>query len=132
MAGWHIDTNANTIMRDPAWNKKRRVSTLAMHPQDAEALGLADGQTVEITTEAGSVEIELEVTESTRSGMVIIPHGFGLEYEGKTHGVNVNRLTKNTHRDPFAGTPLHRYVPCRVAGSASAHDGQEGNPWRIR
>jgi anaerobic selenocysteine-containing dehydrogenase len=122
MAGRHIDTNANTIMRNPAWNKKLRVSTLAMHPQDAEALGLVDGQTVEISTEAASVEIELEVTESTRPGMVIIPHGFGLEYEGKTHGVNVNRLTKNTHRDAFAGTPLHRYVPCKVAGPASARE----------
>jgi anaerobic selenocysteine-containing dehydrogenase len=114
MAGWHVDTNANTLMRDPAWNKKRRVSTLAMNPHDAQALGLSDGQTVRITTEAGSVEIELEVTEATRSGMVIIPHGFGLEYEGELHGVNVNRLTKNTHRDRFAATPLHRYVPCRV------------------
>jgi anaerobic selenocysteine-containing dehydrogenase len=114
MAGWHIDTNANTNMRDPAWNKKRRVSTLAMNPQDAEASGLTDGQTVRLTTEAGSVEIELEVTEATRSGVVIVPHGFGLDYEGKTCGVNVNRLTKNTHRDPFAGTPLHRYVPCQV------------------
>lgn len=114
MAGWHIDSNANTIMRDPAWNKKRRVSTLAMNPQDAEASGFSDGQRVMITTEAGSAEIELEVTASTRSGVVIIPHGFGLEHEGRTHGVNVNRLTKNTHRDPFAGTPLHRYISCQV------------------
>jgi hypothetical protein len=29
------------------------------------------------------------------------------------HGVNVNRLTKNTKRD-FLKTPLHRYVRCRV------------------
>jgi anaerobic selenocysteine-containing dehydrogenase len=46
--------------------------------------------------------------------LVIIPHGFGLVYEGQEQGVNVNRLTRNTHRDPLAGTPLHRYVPCRV------------------
>lgn len=25
MAGWHTDTNANTLMRDPVWNKGRRV-----------------------------------------------------------------------------------------------------------
>ena len=41
-------------------------------------------------------------------------HGFGLDYNGMVYGVNVNRLTKNTHRDKIAGTPLHRYVPCRV------------------
>ena len=35
------------------------------------------------------------------------------DYDGTVYGINVNRLTKNTHRDPI-GTPLHRYVPCRV------------------
>ncbi len=85
-----------------------------MHPEDARRLGLEDGQTVRVTTEAGSVEIELEVTDSARPGHVVIPHGFGLEYEGRVYGANVNRLAKNTHRDPLAGTPLHRYVPCRV------------------
>jgi anaerobic selenocysteine-containing dehydrogenase len=60
------------------------------------------------------VEVELEVTEEMRKGQLAIPHGFGLNYEGKPYGVNVNRLAKNTYRDDFAGTPLHRYVPCRV------------------
>jgi hypothetical protein len=46
-------------------------------------------------------------------GHVVMPHGFGLVYNGRKYGANVNRLTKNTHRDQF-GTPIHRYVPCRV------------------
>jgi len=29
-AGRHIDSNANTMMRDPAWNKGRRTCTLTM------------------------------------------------------------------------------------------------------
>jgi len=37
-----------------------------------------------------------------------------LKYDGKVYGANCNRLTKNTNRDKLAGTPLHRYVPCRV------------------
>ncbi len=114
MAGRHIDTNANTLMRDPAWNKGRRACTLAMNPEDAKGLDLTDGQMVKVTTEAGEVEIELEVTVSARQGQVIIPHGFGLEYNGQVYGANVNRLTKNTYRDRLAGTPLHRYVPCKV------------------
>jgi anaerobic selenocysteine-containing dehydrogenase len=114
MAGLHMDMNANTLMRNPAWNKDRRACTAAMNPQDAEALNLKDGQTVKVTTEAGEVEIDLQVTNTTRPGLVVIPHGFGLEYNGKVYGANVNRLTKNTHRDRLAGTPLHRYVPCRV------------------
>ena len=113
MAGRHTSMNANTLMRDPAWNAGKRACTLAMHPADAETLKLMDGQQVRVTTEAGSLEVELEVTETARKGHVAIPHGFGLVYAGKAHGVNVNRLTKNTNRD-FLGTPMHRYVPCRV------------------
>ena len=113
-AGRHMDMNANTLMRNPEWNRGRRACTLAMNPQDAEDLGLTDGQMVRVITEAGSEEIELEVTDATRKGQVIMPHGFGLVYKGKKYGANANRLTKNTNRDRFAATPLHRYVPCRV------------------
>ena len=113
-AGRHMDSNANTMMRDPAWNKGRRTCTLFMHPEDAERLTLKDGQMVKITTEAGEELIELEVTKTARPGQVIMPHGFGLIYQGEKYGANVNRLTKNTHRDRLAGTPLHSYVRCRV------------------
>jgi anaerobic selenocysteine-containing dehydrogenase len=113
-AGLHVDTNANTLMRNPAWNKDRRACTVAMNPEDADPLNLKDAQMVKVITEAGEVEIELEITQTTRPGLVVIPHGFGLDYDGEVYGANVNRLTKNTHRDKLAGTPIHRYVPCRV------------------
>jgi anaerobic selenocysteine-containing dehydrogenase len=114
-AGRHMDFNANTIMRDPAWNEGMpRVGTLLMHPDDGAALGLADCQPVKVTTEAGSEEIELEITEAARPGQVVMPHGFGLIHNGRKHGANVNRLTKSSNRDPLAATPLHRFVPCSV------------------
>jgi anaerobic selenocysteine-containing dehydrogenase len=113
MAGKHFSMNANTNMRDPAWNKGKRACTLTMHPEDAAALNFKDGQKVRVTTEAGTEVIELEITDTAHKGHVAIPHGFGLVYNGVKYGVNVNRLTKNTHRDQF-GTPMHRYVPCRV------------------
>lgn len=113
MAGRHMDMNSNTQMRDPAWNKGKRACTLAMNPSDAAKLGFTDGQMVKVITDAGEETIEVEVTESARQGQVIIPHGFGLVYNGVKYGTNVNRLTKNTNRDQF-GTPIHRYVPCRI------------------
>jgi anaerobic selenocysteine-containing dehydrogenase len=113
MAGRHFSMNANTLMRNPAWNEGKRDCTLMMHAADAGALNVTDGQRVRVTTEAGSVEIEVEVTEMAHRGHVVIPHGFGMVYDGRVYGVNVNRLTKNTNRD-WLGTPMHRYVPCRV------------------
>jgi anaerobic selenocysteine-containing dehydrogenase len=113
-SGRHVPYNANTNMRNPSWNEGKRACTCIMNPADADSLGLKDGQMVRVTTEAGSVEVELEVTDQTCRRYVMIPHGFGLEYQGKTYGANANRLAKNTHRDRFAGTPFHRYIPCRV------------------
>jgi len=113
-SGRHMDYNANTQMRQPDWNKGKRACTVIMHPGDAEEFGFYDGQMVKITTEAGQETIELEVTDTTRPGYIMIPHGFGLVYQGKPYGANANRLAKNTHRDRIAGTPLHRYIRCRV------------------
>jgi anaerobic selenocysteine-containing dehydrogenase len=116
-AGRHMSMNANTLMRDPAWNEGRRACTLAINPHDATSLHIADGQMVRVITEAGEVTIEAEISEATRNGQVIIPHGFGLVHLGKVSGANVNRLTMNTNRDRFAATPYHRYVPCRVVAA---------------
>ncbi len=113
-SGRHMDYNANTQMRDPSWNKGKRACTALMHPGDAEKLGFSDKQVVKVTTEGGKEKIELEVTNKTRPGYIMIPHGFGLVYQGETYGANANRLAKNTHRDRIAGTPYHRYIRCRV------------------
>ncbi len=53
-AGRHTRNVANTLMRDPAWLKGKRGCTLAIHPDDAAALGIRDGETVRVTTQAGS------------------------------------------------------------------------------
>lgn len=87
-----------------------------MHPADAETWGFSDGQMVRLTTEAGEEVVELEVTAAAREGHITMAHGFGLIYQGEKYGAKVNRLTKNTHRDRLAATPLHSYVRCRVEG----------------
>ena len=112
-AGRHMDYNANTLMRNPEWNRGKRACTVAVHPDDAASLGLRDEDSVRVVTEAGQVVGEFQVSKQVRQGTVLIPHGFGLEYDGEIYGINVNLLTRNTHRDPL-GTPLHRYVPCRL------------------
>jgi anaerobic selenocysteine-containing dehydrogenase len=126
MAGNHMEMVANTIMRDPAWNEGKRPCTLRIHPDDAEELGIAEGEEVLIETEAGSVKVEAEVTDSSHRGQVVIPHGFGLVHGGEIHGANVNLLAPAKHRDRLAGTPLHRYIPCRVRKASFAETIRKG------
>jgi anaerobic selenocysteine-containing dehydrogenase len=112
-AGRHTRYNINTLIRGQEWNKGKRACTVSVNPVDAEEMRLLDGQNVKVTTEAGSETGELQVSDQVRKGTVLIPHGFGLIYGDTVYGLNVNRLTKNTHRDQL-GTPMHRFVPCRV------------------
>jgi anaerobic selenocysteine-containing dehydrogenase len=114
LAGRHFPYTANTIMRDPDWNNRKQVCNLLMNQEDARALGIEDGTEVRLTTEASHVKVPVEVSGNLPRGTVVLPHGFGLVYDGKTYGVNVNQLTKNTYRDRLFATPLHRYVPCRI------------------
>ncbi len=112
-AGRHSRYTMNTLMRNPEWNKDKRDCAIAVHPEDARTFGLMDGRPARVTTEAGTATGEVRISDEVCQGMIMIPHGFGLDYDGQVHGINVNSLTKNTHRDPL-GTPLHRFVPCRV------------------
>jgi anaerobic selenocysteine-containing dehydrogenase len=114
VAGRHFPFTANSIMRNPAWNEHEIVCTAIMNKKDVNVLGIEEGGEAWVTTEASRVRIPVEVSDIAAPGTVTIPHGFGLVFEGQPYGVNVNRLTKNTHRDRVAATPLHRYVPCGV------------------
>ena len=114
VAGRHFPYTANSIMRDPEWNGRKQVCNLLMCAEDAVTLGIKEGGEVWLTTEASRLKVPVEVSDIPAQGTVVLPHGFGLIHEGETYGVNVNQLTKNTHRDRIAATPLHRYVPCRI------------------
>ncbi len=114
VAGRHFPYTANSIMRDPGWNSRKEVCNLLMSGEDALALGIKDGSDVWLTTGASRVKVRVEIAHIPAPGTVVLPHGFGLVHERETYGVNVNQLTKNTHRDRIAATPLHRYVPCRI------------------
>jgi anaerobic selenocysteine-containing dehydrogenase len=114
MSGNHMEMVANTNMRDPVWNEGRRACTMRIHPADAAELGIKDGETAFIETEAGSATVEAEITDSSHRSQVVIPHGFGLVHMEKVYGLNTNQLTSARNRDRIAATPLHRYIPCRV------------------
>ncbi|MFT4125438.1 MAG: molybdopterin dinucleotide binding domain-containing protein, partial [Gordonia sp. (in: high G+C Gram-positive bacteria)] len=85
---------------------------------DAERLGLDATSRVRITTEAGSLESSIEISEMMRAGHVSLPNGLGIDYPGADgvarSGIAPNELTSATHRDWFAGTPWHKYVPARI------------------
>lgn len=119
MAGERRSYNANTIIRDQAWRKRDAHGALRLHADDAEALGLADGQLAVCESARGAVEARVEITGELRPGVASLPHGYGLAEEvgdgelGQS-GPAINELTSAEHCDELAKTPFHKHVPVRI------------------
>lgn len=120
-AGLRTQWTANTIQRDPTWRKGRGPHcALNLCPQDAAALGVANGDQVRLITRRGSVELPAAVDKRLQQGHVWVANGFGALYPengtGKLAplGVNLNFLTAAEDRDPFTGCPQHKYTLCRI------------------
>lgn len=77
-------------------------------PEDAERLGLRSGDWVRLSSEAGQIEVQVELDADVAPGGVAVPHGYGhqdgssWELARGRGGANVNRLAASgpdaTHR----------------------------------
>ena len=118
-AGERRDFTANTIFRNPAWRRKDADGAMYINPDDAARLNLGDGSNARITSERGSVDAIVEISDRMQRGHVSIPNGLGLDYPDergrlKATGSSPNELTSSHHADEFVGTPWHKSVPVRV------------------
>lgn len=94
---------------------------MRIHPDDAAAHGIADGDVVRISTAAGAVEAVAAVTADAARGQMGLPNGQGLSPAGAVFGdggegvgTPPNALTSSDHVDDLIGTPLHKHVPARL------------------
>jgi anaerobic selenocysteine-containing dehydrogenase len=101
--------------------KGRARCTLHVHPDDAERWGLADGASARVTGRVGSLEVPVEVTDSVRSGVVSLPHGWGhdlpgvrLGVAGRYAGVNSNVLSDDAVVDVPSGNAVLNGIPVEV------------------
>jgi anaerobic selenocysteine-containing dehydrogenase len=71
---------------------------LFMHPDDARARELSEGDVVRAHNAHGSVEIELKLADDLKPGVVAVTHGWGnartpgMRFAQQTAGANPNRL----------------------------------------
>ncbi|WP_030638212.1 molybdopterin oxidoreductase family protein [[Kitasatospora] papulosa] len=120
----HLRSNNSWMHNVPALRGGSNVCTLQIHPDDAARIGLADGDTARITAAGGEVEAFAEITDSVRTGVVSLPHGWGhsrpgtrMSVAGDDPGVNVNQLLDGTLLDPLSGTAVLNAVPVTVTPS---------------
>jgi anaerobic selenocysteine-containing dehydrogenase len=96
--------------------------TLLIHPHDAAELGITDGASALVTSEAGTVEVPAEVSDEMMPGVVCLPHGWGHDKAGtrlsvaRDHpGVNNNLLAPVDFVDAISGNAAVNGIPVEVA-----------------
>jgi anaerobic selenocysteine-containing dehydrogenase len=106
----HLRSNNSWMHGSHRLMKGKRRDPLMMHPEDLAALGLSEGQTVEVRTGAGSVRIAVQATDTVMRGVVSLPHGFGHDRSGTrlglaeaNAGVSYNDLTDVGALDAVSG-----------------------------
>jgi anaerobic selenocysteine-containing dehydrogenase len=69
-----------------------------VHPDDAGARGLRDGDRARLSTASGCCDVPVRVTDTIGPGVVSFPHAY--------RAANVNQLTSTADVDPLNGMPI--------------------------
>jgi formate dehydrogenase major subunit len=111
MYHWHTGTMTR---RSTGLDSREPVPTMDIHPGDASALGVADGDEVKVTSRRGSVVIGVRVSDRQARGQVFIP----MHYREAA----VNLLTNPT-LDPYAKIAEFKVSAVRIepVGIPAAH-----------
>ncbi len=97
------NTNTQTAYYPPNLKRRQLEETCDMHPDDAEKLGIAEGDWVQVSSRRGKVSVKAKVTKQVQPGLIFMSFHF--------REVPTNRLTLDVF-DPIAGTA--EYKACAV------------------
>ena len=118
----HLRSNNSWMHNVPVLTGGSNRCTLHLHPEDAERLGVRDGEPVRVKGAGGEVTAPAEVTDAVRRGVVSLPHGWGhdrpgtrMRHAAADPGVNVNQLLDGSLLDPLSGNAVLNGIPVEVA-----------------
>lgn len=116
-----LRTNNSWIHNSHRMVKGKARCTLIMHPRDAENRGLVNGQSVQVRSRVGQVDVPVEISDDIMPGVVSLPHGWGhgrkgaqLRVASQTPGVSINDLTDDGRVDTLSGVAVLNGTPVTV------------------
>jgi anaerobic selenocysteine-containing dehydrogenase len=117
----HLRSNNSWMHNINVLVKGKSRCTLIMHPADAQARSMSEGDIVRVQSRVGEVSVAVEISDTIRPGVVSLPHGWGHDAEGsqlqiaaQVAGVNSNILTDHEALDPLSGTSVLNGIPVAV------------------
>jgi len=114
--------NVNTIYRNEPWIEKRRLkeNSLMMHPEDAGALGLGEGERAWLASRVGGAAVPVSLSGDVLPGTVYLAHGWGLvsrdpgDGSGRLRGTPAALFLPDDEGDEFTQMPFYNGIPCTV------------------
>lgn len=117
----HVRSNNSWMHNVKVLMKGKDRCTLLIHPQDATRVGVTDGELANVSSEAGSVAVKVEISDEMMPGVVSLPHGWGHDKAGtrmavaREHaGVNNNLLAPGDFLDEISNNAAVNGIPVEV------------------
>ena len=106
----YVHYHTGTMTRvSPTLHAEMPEGTLEMHPQDANELGVREGEAVKVASRRGEITAKVTVTDRVGVGVVFMPFHFA--------ETCANILTNPAH-DPIAKIPEYKVCAVRVEKAA--------------
>jgi anaerobic selenocysteine-containing dehydrogenase len=119
-----VRTNNSWMHNVPSLVSGAERCLLFVHPKDAEACGLADGEEALLESRVHRGAVRVRVTEEIAPGVVSLPHGWGhaasapwQRVAGRHAGVSVNDWTDEGDVEGVVGQSILNGVPVRLRAS---------------
>ena len=119
-------------IRQPSGNRA------LIHPADAEALSIADGDEIEIGTDQGAVRLLVRLTDEMCPGVLAVPHGWGhkgapVQRAAALPGANINEVIPGgpANLEPVSGMAImmgHEVQVRRIEAHATATPNTDQHP----
>jgi anaerobic selenocysteine-containing dehydrogenase len=110
----------------PALVSGRERCVLLVHPDDAAAAGVADGDTAILESRVHTGDVPIKLSDEMRPGVVSLPHGWGharaaatLRTAGSHPGVSFNDWSDDAETEAIVGQSILNGVPVRLRAAAA-------------
>ncbi len=113
---WHGMSRTGSIARLYGSAPEPR---LAMNPHDLLRRNFKEGELVKVQSRRGVIYVQVEASESMRSGQVYLPMHWGKRFLGGAESAGVNTLTTPAF-DPFSRQPELKHAAVKLAPAALA------------
>lgn len=107
MTGARLPHTIHSRGHNVPWLRSLRPEPMVdIHPADAEALGISQGDPVVLSTSTSSLELKANLSLISGRGELHLIHGYA--------EANANELISDVENDPYSGFPSYKQVRCRI------------------